>query len=166
MELVQRYLNKGQHLYVGNWYTSPTLFQLLHRNKTGACGIVRKNRQGLPPLTARLKRGESQYAHTNTLLALKWQDKREVHMLSTIHSTTYTNSNKIDRQTGEAIRKSVCIVDYTKKYGRSRSYSHANVIFRMHQKISKMVQEAFFHLLDMAVIQCIRYVQNGKQYFP
>ena len=37
------------------------------------------------------------------------------------------------------------------KHGRSRSGWHANIIFRMHQKISKMVQEAFFHLLDMAV---------------
>jgi hypothetical protein len=40
LELMQRYLNKGHHLYLDNWYTSPTLFELLHRNKTGACGNV------------------------------------------------------------------------------------------------------------------------------
>ena len=71
MELMHRHLNEGHHLYVNNWYTSPALFGLLHRNKTGACGTVRKNRQGLPPLTTKLTRGKSQYAHTNILLALK-----------------------------------------------------------------------------------------------
>ena len=113
IELMQRYLNKGHHLYIDNWYTSPALFELLHRNKTDACGTIRKNRQDLPPLTAKLKRGESQYAHTNILLALKWQDKREVHILS----TAYTNSNKTDRQTRERIRKPICIVDYTNNMG-------------------------------------------------
>ena len=28
MELMQRYLNKGHHLYVDNWYTSPAIFEL------------------------------------------------------------------------------------------------------------------------------------------
>ena len=71
MELMQRYLNKGHHLYVNNWYTSPLLFELLHRNKTGAYGTVRKNRHGLPPLSTKLKRGGKQYRHTDVLLALK-----------------------------------------------------------------------------------------------
>ena len=105
MELMLRYLNKGHHLYVDNWHTSPALFELLHRNKTGARGIVRKNRHGLPPLSTKLKRGDRQYRHTDILLVLKWQDKRKVYMLSTIHSTAYENSGKIDRQTGEETRK-------------------------------------------------------------
>ena len=49
MELMQRYLNKGHHLYVDNWYMGPALFELLHRNKTGACGTVCKNRHEIPP---------------------------------------------------------------------------------------------------------------------
>ncbi|CAF3694111.1 unnamed protein product [Rotaria sordida] len=107
----------GHHLYIDNWYTSPALFELLHRNKTGACGTVHENRQGLPSLATKLRRGESQHSHTNVLLALKWKNKREVHMLSTIHSPSYTNTNKIDRQTGEVIRKPVCILEYSKNMG-------------------------------------------------
>ena len=105
---------------------------------------VRKNRKGLPPLTIKLKRGESQYSHTNILLALKWQDKREVHMLSTIHSTAYANSDKVDHQTGEEIEKPVCILGLHEKHGWSRSCWYANVIFRMCKKIGKMVQESLF----------------------
>ena len=89
-------MNKGHHLYVDNWYTSPALFELLHRNKTGACGTIRKNRHGLPPLSTKLKTGDRQYRHTDILLALEWQDKREVYMLSAIHSTARENSSKID----------------------------------------------------------------------
>ena len=58
MELMQQYLNKGYHLHIDNWYTSPALFELLHCNKPDAFGTVRKNREGLPSLTAKLKRGE------------------------------------------------------------------------------------------------------------
>ena len=117
MELMQRYLNKGHHLYDDTWYTSPALFEPLRRNKTGACGTVRKNRKGLTALTTKLKRGESHYCHKDILLALKWQDNKEVYMLSTIHSTAYENSKKIDRKTGEEIRKPSCILDYTDKMG-------------------------------------------------
>ncbi len=35
-------------------------------------------------------------------------------MLSTIHSPSYTDTNKVDRQTGEVIGKPVCILEYTK----------------------------------------------------
>lgn len=67
MMLMQHYLNKEHHLYVDNWYTSPALFERLHRKKTGACGTVRKNRKGLPSLADGLKRGESRYSRTNVL---------------------------------------------------------------------------------------------------
>ena len=58
MELMQQYLNKGHHLYIDKWYASLAQFRLLYCNKTGAYGTVRKNRQGLPSLTIKLKRGE------------------------------------------------------------------------------------------------------------
>ena len=166
IELMQRYLNKGHHLYIDNWDTSPALFELLHRNKTGACGTIRRNRKGLPRLTAKLKRGESQYAHTDVLLALKWQDKREVHMLSTIHSTAYTNSNKTDRQTGERLQKPVCIVDYTNNMG---AVDHVDMQISFSECVRKTIKwykKLFIHLLDMAVYNAfvIYKMQNNTSY--
>ena len=64
-----------------------------------------------------LKSGEIQYSHTDILRALKWHDKREVHMFSTIHSTTYGYSGKVDRKTGQEIRKPVCIIHYNTNKG-------------------------------------------------
>ena len=40
MELMKPYLHKGHNLFVDNFYTSPDLFDLLHRFQTGACGTV------------------------------------------------------------------------------------------------------------------------------
>ena len=163
MELMQRYLNKGQHLYVDNWCTSPALLELLHRNETGACGIVRKNRHGLPPLSTKLKRGDRQYRHTDILLALKWQDKLGVYMLSMIHSTAYENSSKIDRKIGGEIRKPVFILDYTKKM---RAVDHVDMQMSFSEYIRKSVKwykKLFFHLLDMTVYNAfvVYKMQNG-----
>ncbi|CAF1534693.1 unnamed protein product [Adineta ricciae] len=55
MNLMKPYLYKGHNLFVDNWYTSPNLFDLLHRSKTGACGTVRSNRRGLPSLASKMQ---------------------------------------------------------------------------------------------------------------
>src|SRR3984957_21289003 len=73
-------------IYTGsNWYSNPALFEKLHYSRTGACGTVRSNKVGLPTFPSKLRQGEQTLQHTNILLALKWCDKRDVYMLSTIH---------------------------------------------------------------------------------
>ena len=131
MELMQRYLNKGHHLYVDNWYTSLTLLNSYIEIKLVHVILFVKIDTDYPPLSAKLKRSDRQYRHTDILLALKWQDKREVYMLSTIHSTAYENSSKIGRQTGEEIRKPVCILDYTKKMRVVDHVENASSVHRM-----------------------------------
>lgn len=42
MSLLEPYLRKGHTLYVDNWYTSPALFDILHKNCTNACGTEKK----------------------------------------------------------------------------------------------------------------------------
>jgi hypothetical protein len=42
--LLKRFLNKGHSLFVDNFYSSPILFEYLHRYRTGACETVKKNR--------------------------------------------------------------------------------------------------------------------------
>ncbi|CAF4514381.1 unnamed protein product, partial [Rotaria sp. Silwood2] len=85
MTLMQPYLQKGHNLFIDNWYTSPSLFELLHANSTGACSTVRRNRTGMPNFMNKLERGEHDYQHTDILLSERWFDKREVTILSTIH---------------------------------------------------------------------------------
>jgi len=41
MTLMQPYLDKGHHLLLDSWFTSPAIFETLHARSTGACGPVR-----------------------------------------------------------------------------------------------------------------------------
>ena len=41
-------LDKGHHIYMDNYYTSPEHFSELFYCETYACGTVRQNRKGLP----------------------------------------------------------------------------------------------------------------------
>ena len=51
------------------------------------------------------------------LLALKWSDKRNVSMLTTVNTPAMVNTSKKHYATGELIRKPECVVSYTKTWG-------------------------------------------------
>ncbi|XP_040210225.1 piggyBac transposable element-derived protein 4-like [Rana temporaria] len=90
LDLALPLFQKGYHLYVGEFYTSVPLFHHLYQQKTLACGIVRASRGGLPQrlVTTRLQRGESMSLRNNEVLALKWRNKKNVYVLSSIHNDT------------------------------------------------------------------------------
>ena len=109
-ELVYPLLGKGYHLYVDNFYTSFPLFRNLHRMGTPACGTVRPNRKGFPQrlIMERLQKGETASLRNEEVLAIRWRDKRNVHMLSTIHNDTYV---EIPKRNGP-VQKPACVHDY------------------------------------------------------
>jgi len=118
MKMIDKYLYKGHNLYVDNWYSSPALFEVLHQKKTGACGTVQVNRRGLPNFQEfNLNENEQVSFHTDILLALKWKDKKDVHMLSTIHGTDMTAARKVHYQTGRPIWKPISVQDYNENRG-------------------------------------------------
>lgn len=113
--LLKQYYKKGHIVYMDNWYTSPTLLKYLSSKKVGACGTVKANRKGMPNLCKKLKRGECKLAITkkSKILACKWEDKRDVLMLSTIHKHQMKNINKYDKLQ----IKPNCILDYNNNMG-------------------------------------------------
>ena len=71
-----------------NFYSSPDLFQDLKEEGFEACGNLRTNRRGIPQelKDAQLKKGgESHFSKDDSLLFMKWRDKRDVTMISTFH---------------------------------------------------------------------------------
>ena len=84
-----RLKNKGYRVFVDNFYSSPALFQDLLEEGFEACGTLRSNRKGIPEdvKTAKLRKGESHFSKDDSLLFMKWKDKRDVLMLSTFHDT-------------------------------------------------------------------------------
>ena len=105
-------LNKGYHIYLDNYYTSPELYDELRTHDTYAYGTVRRNRKDVPNAFSqvRLPQGEVIFRRRDGLLAVKYRDKRDVHMLSTIH---VADAVKIRKRDDTVVTKPTCIVDYT-----------------------------------------------------
>ena len=91
---------RGHHVYMDNYYSSRALFSELRDLGFGACGTVRINRRGLPPeMKATLAKGDVTATHVDdSMMALKWMDKRPVSMLSTIHNDSMTTKVRRTRR--------------------------------------------------------------------
>lgn len=81
LTLLKPYLGKGHSVFLDNWYSSPKLYDELHKQKTGACGTIKKNRKNFPEFE-NLEKGEIMHLHNDNLMAIKWQDKRDVHIFT------------------------------------------------------------------------------------
>lgn len=151
ISLLESYLGKKHTLFVDNWYTSPALFAYLHDNMTNACGTVKRRRKDMPTMNEKLKTGEICFRSSPNMLALKWQDKREVYMLTTCHSADFVNTKKVNYRTKQVIQKPSCIVDYTANMGaidnRDKVISNVESV----RKSTKWYKKYFFHLLDVAI---------------
>jgi hypothetical protein len=151
MTLMKPYLNKGHSLFPDNWYTSPRLFEKLHEFKTGACGTLRKNRIG-PVKFSQLTKGDFDYNNTNILMALKWQDKREVIMLSTIHKPKMIPTRKNDWKTQKVIVKPECVIDYNENMSSVDKTDMQISFIECVRKIFKWYKKFFFNLLDLSTL--------------
>ncbi|XP_066593224.1 piggyBac transposable element-derived protein 4-like [Prorops nasuta] len=111
------YFHKGHVIFIANWYSSPQLSEFLHDKNTGMCGTLRKNRKSVPKLNAKLNKGQVEVAHNDVWLILKWMDKKEVYMLTTVHKLGFSYTVKKDWKTGENVIKPTCIFEYNQNMG-------------------------------------------------
>ena len=79
-----RLRSKGYRIFTDNFYSSPHLFKDLQKEGFEACGTLRSNRKGIPDdvRSVKLKKGETHYSQDDSLLYMKWRDKRDVLMPS------------------------------------------------------------------------------------
>ena len=145
-------LGKGHHVYFDNYYTSPDLFRQLLRETTYACGTVRQNRKGLPEALkeAKIKSGQSVWRRSDdALLALKWKDKKDVFMLSSIHKANQKQT-RFNFQ-NEAVVKPVVVADYTENMAGVDLNDQFLSYYASNRKTVKWWQKMFFHVLNMIV---------------
>ena len=110
MTLLKPLLGKGYCLTNDNFYTSPQLAELLLSHKTDCYGTVKILRKEIPAQlkTKKLQKGQVSAYRRGKVLAMKWKNKRDVCLLSTIHSTKTC--------TVERRRKSVTISELVRDY--------------------------------------------------
>ena len=109
LKLMEKLLGRGHVLYVDNFYTSVSLSEQLLSQKTLLCGTLKKNRKHLPKtvVTKKLKKGQYIAKRKGRIVVEKWNDKRDVLMLTTCHSGRMVAINKPTRQ-GEIKKKPPC----------------------------------------------------------
>ncbi|XP_068122377.1 piggyBac transposable element-derived protein 4-like [Hyperolius riggenbachi] len=149
VDLVNPLLHKGYHLYEDNFYSGVPLFKFLYTAQTMACGTVRLNQKGLPSqvLNTKLKRGESCSLRSNELLSLKYKDKRDVLMLSTIH----TEATMTCQSRRQQIQKPVAIAEYSQYMGAVDFSDQMMAPYLILRKTRAWYKKVGIYLLQMAM---------------
>ena len=93
--LMKDLLNKGHHVVTDNWYTSLRLGNYLLKKDTTMTGVVRADRG--PPKKLKdekLIRHQSSFARKGNVLAVKYQDKKEVNVITTRYTAGLVEKSK------------------------------------------------------------------------
>ncbi|XP_071814951.1 piggyBac transposable element-derived protein 4-like [Apostichopus japonicus] len=157
MHMMKELLRKEYHLFMDNWYSSPTLYQKLSENKTHAAGTVRVNRKRMPKeLTQKKakkgrKRGEVDFRRSENLLAMRFLDNRDVYMLSTIHDISEVETGKADRDTNERVKKPKLVVDYNQHMGSVDMADQMAKVYTEARRSIKWYKKLVWYLNDVAV---------------
>lgn len=151
VKLLEDYFHCNRRLYVDNWYSSPLLFRYLKAKQTYACGTVRVSRRGMPKFN-KIKKGEIDVHHCDSLMALKWKDKNDVTLLSTMHDSKIVKSDKIDYTTGLSKMKPECVVDYSKHMGSVDRTDMMMSSLTIMRKTIKWHKKLGLHIFDMHML--------------
>ncbi|UYV77519.1 hypothetical protein LAZ67_15001349 [Cordylochernes scorpioides] len=116
-------------------------------------------------LGKKLKIGETEAKHTQNLLALKYKDKREVFMLSTMHKNEFANTNKRDKVTNLPIQKPSAVIDYNQKMGTVDQKDMLLSSIGCLRKSLKWYKKLFFHFIDTFLLNAysLYLVNTGKR---
>ena len=156
-ELMAGCNNKGHYLYVDNFYTSPQLFHDLQKDGTYCSGTARINRRNFPKELKRQRREKSTRDDIKTLYhdsitAVRWFDKRDVLMLSTI----FQNETVIaDRRSGHSVLSITCpkiVSDYNAFMGGVDAADQHMMYYSCGRKGIKFWRRITWRLLDQVVL--------------
>ena len=153
MSLMHDYLRKGHILYIDNYYTSPQLLMDLHKKGTGATGTAR-NRKGFPPAVRDAKlsnKGDKIVMSNGPMMAMKIKDRKDVKMLSTVHSSTDVDTAKRNHR-GVAIRRCEAVHMYNQFMEAVDRNDQMVAYSSFRRRTLKWWKKVFFHVLSLAIL--------------
>ncbi|CAG2197406.1 unnamed protein product [Mytilus edulis] len=158
-------LLKGYKVYLDNYYCSPELFNELDLLNTYACGTVRTNRKLVPKAfteVKKLKQGQGIFRRMGNLLAIKFHDKRDVHMLSTMHEAKLIVTDRVNKD-NEPVLKPNLVVDYCKFMGGVDMNDQICQYYDVLRKSVKWWKTLFFHLFNVLLVNVyVLFKKYGK----
>ena len=155
--LTQEIQNKDHRVYFDNYFTSADLLHFLKQNKIHACGTVNPTRKNLPnPKSDKeMQRGDYDWATSSTgLSAMKWKDKRCVHLLSNFHDPTQTT--EVTRKEKDGTEKKVpcptALFDYNANMNCVDKFDQLKGSYEIDRKSKKWWHRIFWYYLDATVV--------------
>lgn len=150
MTLSQALLGKGYCLTLDNFYTSPELAELLINCKTDVIGTMRPTRKSLPPSikNEKLQKGNVIAFQKGKMCVFKWQDKKPICILSTIHNDEMVET----RSKQKTVLKPKAVVDYNMNMGGVDKSDQCMAYYpTIRNQQRKYYKKIFRHLLDQVV---------------
>jgi hypothetical protein len=157
-------LNKGHVVYFDNYFTSLNLIRNLLSQKTHCVGIMRVDRKGLPEelKSVKLNRGEMDYyvCKKNNILLLKYVDRSQFYMASTIHKNVL---NKIGEKVPDYIESKTyikrpkltnvpeCVYDYNQNMGGVDKQDQRVSYAQIARKTRRVFVKLFMYFVDICI---------------
>lgn len=166
IDLGEKLLNCGRLFVADNWYSSIELAKYLKANDTEYCGTLKRNRRNLPEnlKKMKLKKGEIKGASNDIgIRIVKYQDKREILLISTFHGTDKRETGKRNRS-GESVLKPSIIVDYNRVKGGIDLSDQMIEYYSPARKSVKWYRKVVFQLISMVILDS--WVIHNKYYSP
>ena len=174
--LMERYLHKGHHLFIDNYYTSNILAKYFVERGTHVTGTIRDNRKNFPAELKAIQLGKGQaafYQHEGTVIT-KYRATKDsvskkpkiVNVLSTAHGASFGNINRRDSD-GNIIQKPTSIIVYNHNMGGVDRIDQQLDGFDVLRKSYKWYKKLFLRL----VMQCtlashkLYKLKEGKEDF-
>ena len=156
LELTEQYRGKAYRIFCDNFFSSPKLFRTLHSYSLYTCGTVRQNRLDFP-IDLRgmtLQVGEAQFRQSDCLTAVVWQDKRPVHVISTL-SQPGAIEPVVRRQRDGSRVQVMCpsaIATYVKHMAGVDVGDQLRKYYSVRLKCTKNYKYVFWFLFDVCIV--------------
>ena len=160
VHLMEPLLDKGYQFYVDNFYTSVNLVSYLDDHATGCCGTVRGNRVPAPVKNHKLDKGASVGFRKDNLLCVKFKDKRDVFVLTNIH-TEETSRQRVRGRHEVFVDRPVCICDYNRNMGGVDKVDQLIAPYDATRKCLKWYRKLAVHLLQVAMVNAFTLYQKS-----
>lgn len=163
LRLMEPLLDKGFTLFTDNYYSCPELSNKLADRDTNTVGTVRNNRVGLSRAirVIPLQKGDIAFRRKGPLVYLRWKDKKDVYLLTTVHNPLEKTTVTTRAGTKE---KPKAIQNYIMKMGGVDHSDQLMSYVPLHRRTTKCWKKVFFHLFALALLQSqILYNKHRRQ---
>ena len=140
------------HVVTDRFYTSPELAKALEQRGLPFTGTAQVNRRGMPLAMrsgSKLKRGEVRAYRAGKMMAMQWQDKRTITMLSTAESC---NIIEVRTHRGQIKDKPSVVQVYNNNMMGVDKMDQLSTYYSFLRKSIKWWKKVLFWLLEASVV--------------